>query len=206
MLKYCRLRPLWIVGLLTLLSGCANLNNSTTNVEWEAHQTRLATITQYQSVGKLGYISPQERQSLNFQWQYSPTSSQLRMTTFLGQTVFNVVITPERAIAKTYDDQVVIDKSADDLIYRLTGLSIPIEQLNDWLLGLPTDADSYQLNPTHTLATLSKKINGKTWQLNYLSYQDVIVNGVALPVPRKMKLIQDQISINLVITKWTLNP
>jgi len=188
-----------------VLSGCASIETSTTNVEWQTHQQRLASISEYKSNGKLGYISPEQRQSLNFQWQHAPKASHLRMTTFLGQTALNMKITPSGASVETYDGQKLSSPNADALIYQLTGLTIPVEQLNDWLLGKPTEADGYQLNDTNTLATLNKQMNGQLWQLEYLNYKDVQLDGVVLPLPQKMKLKQDKTSINIVISKWDLN-
>ncbi|EGA71060.1 outer membrane lipoprotein LolB [Vibrio sinaloensis DSM 21326] len=200
-----KLRPFWISLLAALLlSGCASIESSQTNVEWQTHQQRLASISQYQSSGKLGYISPEQRQSLNFRWQHAPQSSQLRLTTFLGQTALNLKITPTGAVVDTYDDKTYTSTNAESLIYQLTGLTIPVEQLHDWLLGRPTSADGYLLNETNTLATLRKEINGQTWQLDYLNYKDVLVDGVALPLPQKLKLKQQDTSINIVISKWDL--
>ena len=200
-----KLRPFWISLLAALLlSGCANIESSQTNVEWQTHQQRLASISQYQSSGKLGYISPEQRQSLNFRWQHAPQSSQLRLTTFLGQTALNLKITPTGAVVDTYDDKTYTSTNAESLIYQLTGLTIPVEQLHDWLLGRPTSADGYLLNETNTLATLRKEINGQTWQLDYLNYKDVLVDGRALPLPQKLKLKQQDTSINIVISKWDI--
>ncbi|GAB2655384.1 lipoprotein insertase outer membrane protein LolB [Vibrio panuliri] len=190
---------------LALLAGCSSIPDSETNVEWQAHQQRLERINEYKATGKLGYISPQQRESLSFYWQNGAQNSELRLSTFLGQTVLNMTITPSVATVKTYDDKTYRDQSADRLIAQLTGLSLPVEQLNDWLLGKPTNADSYTLNETQTLATLTKTINGQTWQLIYTSYQDVSFLGTALPVPSKVKLKQNDTTINLIISKWTLN-
>lgn len=187
-----------------LLSGCSSIQDSFTNVEWQAHQQRLALISDYKASGKLGYISPQQRESLSFYWQNAQHNSELRLSTFLGQTVLNMQITPALATVRTYEDETYSDVSADHLIARLTGLNLPVEQLNDWLLGKPTNADEFTVNDTQTLATLTKEINGQTWQLIYSSYQDVPFLGSDLPVPYKLKLKQNDTTINLVISKWTL--
>lgn len=199
-------RPFFIFLFSSLiLSGCATLDTSTTNVEWQTHQQRLNSISQYQANGKLGYISPQQRQSLNFQWKHSPDFSQLRLTTFIGQTALNLKITPSGASVETYEDETYTSHDAQSLIYRLTGLTLPVEQLNNWFLGSPIDADTYRLNDTNTLASLTKQVNGQIWQLDYLNYQDIQYQGSALPLPQKLKLKQGDISINIVISKWNLD-
>ncbi|OAJ94098.1 lipoprotein insertase outer membrane protein LolB [Vibrio bivalvicida] len=203
MVKQFRSIFLLLVGALSL-HGCATID-STTNVEWQTHQQRLATIQDYKSNGKLGYIAPDQRQSLNFQWHHSSTLTQLRMTTFLGQTALNLKATPDGASVETYDEQTFQASTPETLIKQLTGLNIPVEQLNDWMLGRPTQADYYDLNETNTLASLTKRVGDQVWQLNYTSYQDVLIDGTTLPLPKKMKLTQSDISINIIISKWNIN-
>lgn len=203
-----------ILTLLTLLTlfGCTNLPSTRVeSVGWQQHQQQLQTIREYQASGKLGYISPQQRQSLNFYWQKNADHSQLRLSTFLGQTVLNLSISPHGAQVKTYDDQIIDAQNADALVYELTGLSIPIEQLQDWLLGLPTEADGFQLNQNNLLASLDKQLGLSRWHLEYLNYQaypfvSTSASSTSVPLPAKLKLTQDQISLNLVISKWTLMP
>ncbi|GLT16712.1 outer-membrane lipoprotein LolB [Vibrio zhanjiangensis] len=205
MTAYFRLFLTVILSIL-YLSGCASIDPSTTNVEWQTQQQKLASIDQYKANGKLGYISPEQRQSLNFQWKHSPTFKQLRLTTFIGQTALNLKITPQGSSVETYQDDTFVSDDAQSLIYRLTGLSLPIEQLNNWLLGRPEGADGFILNDTNTLASLTKKVQGKVWQLNYLGYQDVDYQGQPLPLPHKLKLTQGSIAINIVISNWNLEP
>ncbi|WP_428771837.1 lipoprotein insertase outer membrane protein LolB [Vibrio sp.] len=205
MLRSLRQLSLYLI-LLSILAGCATAPESTTNVEWQAHQLRLKQLTQYQAVGKLGYISPEERQSLNFQWSHSTQGSQLRLTNFLGQTVLQLHYSPLGARIETYDDQQFQGRSADQLVYQLTGLTIPVEQLHFWLLGLPDQADQFQLTPANTLASIDKQLGPQNWHLQYLRYQDYTLAGQPLPLPQKLKLSQAETSINIVISKWTLTP
>lgn len=104
-----------------ILAGCSSVPESVTSVEWQAHEQRLETIHDFQATGKLGYIGPDQRQSLNFFWKHSTALSQLRLTTVLGQTALKLTITPQGATVETYDDQVLSARNANQLIYRLTG-------------------------------------------------------------------------------------
>ncbi|OEF09020.1 lipoprotein insertase outer membrane protein LolB [Vibrio genomosp. F10] len=197
-------RLISFIFTVLLLAGCSTLPESQTSVEWQAHLDKLRSITQYKTIGKLGYISPEQRQSLNFQWKHTPVLEQLRLTTFIGQTVLNLSITESGSVVNTYDNQTLSHQSADVLIEQLTGLTIPIEQLEDWLLGNPTLADTYQLNDNNILSTLQKTVGQQQWRLQFLSYQDVEYQGSVLPLPRKIRLIHQDTSINLVIANWIL--
>ncbi|MGR5060151.1 lipoprotein insertase outer membrane protein LolB [Vibrio rotiferianus] len=187
-----------------VLAGCSSVPDSITSVEWQAHEQRLKTINDFQATGKLGYIAPDQRQSLNFYWKQSTTLSQLRLTTVLGQTALKLTITPQGATVETYDDQVLTARNANQLIYRLTGLMMPVDHLPDWLLGLPTNADSFQLSSTNTLQVLDKQIGLNDWNIDYQRYGDIEWHNQTLPLPNKLKLSTSDVKINLVITKWNI--
>ncbi|GAB7228613.1 lipoprotein insertase outer membrane protein LolB [Vibrio rotiferianus] len=187
-----------------VLAGCSSVPDSITSVEWQAHEQRLKTINNFQATGKLGYIAPDQRQSLNFYWKQSTTLSQLRLTTVLGQTALKLTITPQGATVETYDDQVLTARNANQLIYRLTGLMMPVDHLPDWLLGLPTNADSFQLSSTNTLQVLDKQIGLNDWNIDYQRYGDIEWHNQTLPLPSKLKLSTSDVKINLVITKWNI--
>lgn len=192
--------------LLFVLAGCSSVSNTPiANVDWQAHQARLNEIDQFKLAGKLGYISPEQRQSLNFQWQKSPTLSDLRLTNFLGQTVLHLTVNEQGAKVETYDDQIFTAKDAQTLIAQLTGLLIPVTPLEHWILGQPSDADDYILNTNNTLASLVKTIGPQRWLVTYDAYDLVeLTNAKPLALPTKLKLTQANTKLNIVISKWTL--
>lgn len=203
-----------LIFFCLVVAGCVSVPEQPTSVEWQAHQQQLQEIQYYQATGKLAYISPEERQSLNFLWKHSPSFSQLRLTTFLGQTALNLTINEYGAKVVTYDDQIFTDKSASRLVKQLTGLTIPVDHLPQWLLGNPQDADTYLLNANNTVEALSKQIDGQAWQLNFDRYRDVTrsqassegsTSEAVLPLPTRLSFQQDSNKINIVVSKWTLD-
>ncbi|MFA0674196.1 lipoprotein insertase outer membrane protein LolB, partial [Vibrio sp. 10N.222.51.A6] len=152
---------------------------------------------------------------LNFIWKHSPNQSQLRLTTFLGQTALNLTIDSLGAKVVTYDDQVFTHASASVLVEQLTGLQIPIDHLPQWFLGIPDQADSYQLNSTNTLESLSKQVSSQLWTLNFANYHNTEMPSKQLsdednakvetiPLPTRLSFNQDENKINIVVSKWTL--
>lgn len=185
-----------------LLSGCETVpEESTQSVEWQNHEGLLAQIESYQATGKLGYKSPEVKQSLNFIWNHSPDKSQLRLTTFLGKTVLNLTMTPEGATVIDHEGNKYQDKNATLLVYRLTGLVIPVTYMQDWLKGLPTEADDYVLKEdTNTLSSLTKMLGTQNWTLNYNSYQTI----KGIPLPYNMNMTQGETSLKIVVSKWNI--
>ncbi|MDN3614337.1 lipoprotein insertase outer membrane protein LolB [Vibrio gallaecicus] len=214
--KLHRITSLFFIALVMV--GCTSIPEQTTSVEWQAHSYQLSQIQSYRASGKLGYISPEQRQSLNFTWTHSKSSSQLRLTTFLGQTALNLTVDKNGAKVVTYDDQVFTHKNATILVKQLTGLQIPVQHLPQWLLALPEQADTYQLNAiTNTLDSLTKQVNGDTWTIDFSKYQDIELpkNNLqddlnsseqltTIPLPSRLSFKQDSNKINIVISKWTL--
>lgn len=194
----------WLILLPLFLIGCTGLPDQPTHVEWQSHQAKLSQIQSFQAVGKLGYISPEQRQSLNFYWKHSPSQSQLRFTSFLGQTVLNLTMTPQGARVETYDDQILTAPNATALVKQLTGLVIPVEQLSDWIIGLPNGADDFQLNQQNTLSTLDKTLSFQRWHIAYTQYRDVAFYQQTVSLPVRLSLTQQAIKLNIVVSNWTL--
>lgn len=199
-------RILLSLSFLLILFGCSSTPEPIVDVEWQAHQQKLQQIQTYQVIGKIGYISPEQRETLNFQWQKSPNKSQLRLTNFLGQTVLSLSMDAKGATVETYDDQKFNAANGQILIYQLTGLDIPIDDLQGWLLGLPTKADYFKLNENNTLASLDKTSGRQNWHVDYTRYKEFSWQNGNIPLPDRMQLTQQQTSIKLVISKWILTP
>ena len=204
-----------LIFITLIMVGCSSIPEQPISVEWQTHQSRLLQIENYQASGKLAYISPEQRQSLNFVWKHSPNQSQLRLTTFLGQTALNLTIDPSGAKVVTYDDQVFTHSSASILVEQLTGLKIPVDHLPQWFLGIPDQADSYQLNTTNTLESLTKQVSNQLWTLSFANYRNTEMpstlqsgenkaNVDMIPLPTRLSFKQDQNKINIVVSKWTL--
>lgn len=199
-------RILLSLSFLLILFGCSSTPEPIVDVEWQAHQQKLQQIQTYQVIGKIGYISPEQRETLNFQWQKSPNKSQLRLTNFLGQTVLSLSMDAKGANVETYDDQKFNAANGQILIYQLTGLDIPFDDLQDWVLGLPTKADHFKLNESNTLASLDKTSGRQNWHVDYTRYKEFSWQNGNIPLPDRMQLTQQQTSIKLVISKWILTP
>lgn len=179
--------------------GCETLpEQSKTTVEWKAHQERLKNMDQFVAKGKIGLIAPNNRISASFDWQYTPDNNQLRLINVLGQTMLTLTTSENGSSVVTSEDEVYQHKSANVLFYRLTKIEFPVEQMQDWIKGLPTKADSFTLNDTHTLSTLNKKIGNQQWRMSYSRYQDI--DGV--PLPYQMTLKNIDTTLKVIVSEW----
>ncbi|ELR63430.1 Outer membrane lipoprotein LolB [Photobacterium marinum] len=187
------------VFLLSTLAGCATQPVNVPTVDWETHQASLEQLNQYQAKGKLGYRGKQ-RFGANLVWRSSPQADHLLLTNFLGKTLLKLDATPVRVTLVSHDGAIHRGTDASSLIRQLTDINLPVEQMRDWLIGLPTAADTYQLNSENRVAYLAKQIDDQLWQLDYNGYD----TSVTPALPTRMLLSQGQVKITLVINDWLI--
>ncbi|MGD6738689.1 lipoprotein insertase outer membrane protein LolB [Photobacterium leiognathi subsp. mandapamensis] len=195
-----RLRNLAFIAItFALLSGCAQTPKNTQKVDWETHQTQLKRLTDYQAKGVFGYLSPEQRVSLTFNWKNHNDEYQLILTK-MYKTVLNLDAKPNSVTLVDPDGKTYHGTDATQLVQQLTGIKLPLSQMRDWLIGLPTGADTYQLNNNDQVAYLAKDINGQVWEMHYNTYND---QTPALPT--QMILSQGELQVRIKISQWLAN-
>lgn len=187
--------------VLSLLAGCAQQAPIATTTDWAIHEKSLNNLSRYDAKGKLGYKAPKLRFGGNMIWQTTPSSDKLLLTNFLGKTLLKLDATPKMTTLVDYDGKQHSDTDASGLVRELTGINLPIEQMRDWLIGLPTAADTYQLNHQNRVAYLAKHIDGQTWEMDYQEYDYSIYPSL----PKRMVLTQGTQQITLIINKWDIH-
>lgn len=200
-----RFSTLILCTITMVLVGCSSVpeQEATYHVDWKQHQQDLTKLDKFKVTGKIGYQDPNHRQSLNFILTHASNYDELKLLTFFGQTVMTLQMLPSGSMITTSDGRVSTAPQANQLINELTGFSIPVSQLPDWIKGLPTDADRTTLNESNTLASLEKNLDNQNWQLNYLTYSaqmTPVKNDLMLP--SQLFLQQDKTKIKIMISKW----
>lgn len=195
----------YLVGLFILIfiAGCAP-TSTLEQVQWQQHQARLTQLHRFQLSGKLAYLAPDQRQSLTLFWQNSPEEAQLQLTHFLGKRILEVTRNEEGVSAITQDNRYYTAANEQSLIQNLTGLHLPFNELKHWILGLPSQADHYQLNELNTLAQLTKTVSNQLWQVTFDEYQSITWQDHPLLLPKKLTLQQGDLVLKLSIAQWKL--
>ncbi|MGB2078758.1 MAG: lipoprotein insertase outer membrane protein LolB [Vibrio sp.] len=201
--KWCQT---WLptLALLVFLTACSSVQDDVPATTWQQHQTQLQNLTQYQASGKIAYRDLHKRQGLNFSLNQSPQLTRFKLFTFIGQTVLTVEITPQGTLIVDQNGEEYRSSNASELVEQLAGISIPVAELSDWIKGLPTGADSQQLNAGQRIAQFTKQIDHQDWKLTYQSYQQVLESSIpALGMPKNLVLRQGQTELKIAITHWS---
>lgn len=186
--------------VISILSGCAVKPPTTT--QWQTHQAQLKKIKHFTAKGKVALISPEQRVSAQFFWEQKGEEMSLRLTHFLGSTLFKLDIKPGVAVLTDNEGTRHVGKNAQALLLELTGVALPVNDMTQWIKGLPSENNEYSLGQGNRLASLFEKSHGAGWKVQYNAYDPNTKNLL----PSKIQMIQNNQKVNLVISQWIYAP
>ncbi|CNC05506.1 outer membrane lipoprotein LolB [Yersinia pseudotuberculosis] len=174
---------------------------SPTSPQWRQHEQQLQQLGQFETRGAFAYLSDKQKVYARFFWQQtSPERYRLLLTNPLGSTELELVVQP--GVTQLTDNQGkrYVSDDPQEMIQKLTGMSIPLESLRQWILGLPGDTPDFTLDDKYRLKKLTYQQNGVTWVVDYQEYN----TQVTPPLPSRLELNQDGQRIKLKMDSWTV--
>ncbi|WP_137888819.1 lipoprotein insertase outer membrane protein LolB [Pseudomonas sp. 2FE] len=202
-----RLRHLIVIGLLTLLSGCAGLTSYEAlkgqgdPAHWQAHKQRISTLDAWQISGKVGIRAPRgagktESGSATLFWLQRQGYYDIRLSGPLGRGAARLTGRPGKVTLEVANQGRYQADSPEALLDEQLGWKLPISHLIWWVRGLPApDSKSIlTLDSTSHLARMEQD----GWQVEYLSYAEQ--NGYWLP--DRLKLHGRDLDVTLVVKDW----
>ncbi|MGS0535227.1 lipoprotein insertase outer membrane protein LolB [Pseudoalteromonas sp. SaAl2] len=166
-------------------------------VDWKA---KLLAQNTWQVEGKLAFISPDERQSANLNWQQQDDFNELILTTFIGTRVLALKQDVQGAELE-YDGDTYHDTNAAQLLNRLTGFTIPMDSADDWLKGTVSN-ESLQVDELGRAKNVMwQSLNGQKWHISYGDYQQY----AGFWLPKKLTLKHQNIKIKIQLYQWYFN-
>lgn len=199
--------------LLTLLAcsltlvGCAtkpiNPKAPLISANWPEHQTKIEAAQHWQAVGKLGVKVPNDGGSANLRWQQTLNDYQIDLNGPFGQGKMSITGNPKLVTLIEGGNPPQSAKSAEELIRKHTGWTIPVPQLSYWVRGLPApNAAITRFSPNSQ--GLLGELEQLGWTVTYGDYLSVGNDNLALP--GRIQAQFNDIRLTLVIREWTLEP
>lgn len=169
--------------------------------QWREHQQSVEKITQYQTRGAFAYLSDRQKVYARFNWQQTaPDRYRLLSTNPLGSTELQLDQQGQTAQIVDNKGKRYVSNDAAKMISQLTGMSIPLDNLRQWMVGLPGDATDYQLDDQYRLRELNYSQDGKQWHVTYQGY-DSKLNP---QLPSNLELREGSQRIKLKMDSWTV--
>jgi len=186
-----------------LIVGCAQIAEqpSSGNPDWQNHQQQLEKLAYWSLTGKIAVITAQKRHSLNIHWQQKGENYHIILTTFLGSTVLDVQKTQLGTQVTDDKGKIYFGSDAQQLISQLSGMDLPVDVLQQWIKGNPTEA-YYQLDEKNQLLSLQgQDDDNANWSIEYKNYKTI----EQINLPHQLQLKGDDLRLKFAIQKWEID-
>lgn len=181
---------------LSLLSGCSFLSPKPA---FQIDQSTLEQLHSWSIEGKLGIKSEQQRQSVNLKWEQQGEDFSLLLFGPFGKGKTQIERKGKRVYLSSGNEYREA-KSAEALLYQMSGLHMPIQNLSYWVRGLAKPKTRIQKVRYDDAQRVRQFVQSK-WLIEYLRYEPI--DGVNLP--NKIRLSHKHYTLTIIIKRWSLN-
>ncbi|WP_293749076.1 lipoprotein insertase outer membrane protein LolB [uncultured Paraglaciecola sp.] len=168
-----------------------------------SHQLSLKQQEHWSIKGKLGFKSPDKKQSANFRWQQTQQQYQLNLTSIIGTSLLKMQGNEEVATLVA-DDETYQDSDPSHLIWRVTGWQIPVEKMRFWIKGQHQNNDKVITSEQGWVSQLQPICNNcKNWLINYDNYK--LIDNIWLPHKVVLRNKSNNSQLLVRINAWDLH-
>jgi outer membrane lipoprotein LolB len=197
-----------LLPLASLVLAACSINapkgpaTSPTSPQWREHEAQVKQLEHYQTRGSFAYISDKQKVYARFFWQqYTRDNYRLLLTNPLGSTEMELKVQSGVAQLTNNEGKKYTSNNPDEMIQKLTGMSIPLANLRLWMLGLPGDESDFTLDSQYRLSKVNYSQHGQQGTVVYQSYSDDVIPSL----PNRLELTEGDQRIKLKMDSWTLN-
>jgi outer membrane lipoprotein LolB len=189
--------------LIFFLTGCATFPQPTVQLNSTVHQISLDQEEHWLIKGKIGFSSPEKKQSANFRWQQAQQQYQLNMTSIIGTSILKMQ-GDEQSVTLVTDDETYQDSDPGHLIWRVTGWQIPVEKLRFWIKGQHQKHDKVIISEQGWVTQLQPNCNNcQNWIINYDNYK--LIDKIWLPHKVVLNDSLNNSQLLIRINQWDLH-
>jgi outer membrane lipoprotein LolB len=200
--------PLVRLLLISLfLSGCAHKLPKAPLIseDWPKHQAQVEALRKWQATGKLGVKVPNDGGSMSLRWQQQPDQFTIDFTGPFGQNILGIAGQGGQVTLSEPGKDPISAKTAEELIRRNTGWTIPVAQLAFWVRGLPSPTAKVT-NFAPNAQGLIGELEQLGWKVIYGDYLSVNTGTETLAMPGRITAEFKDMRLTLVIREWQMSP
>ena len=163
---------------------------------WLAHKARLASMEQWVVNGRLAYRSADKGGSAFFFWSQEGNRFTIRLSGPLVSHPLVVAGDQHKATMRITGGAVETATTADELVARSLGWTVPLGGLTYWVRGLPAPGIPVRMHLRRDgfLDTLDQS----GWHIVYSDYQ----RAGEWTLPRRIVLQRARVSVRLAVDRW----
>lgn len=190
--------------MVAILASCASISEQVfeTPDGWEQRLERRQQIDDWRIVARLGVQTATEGGSFDVFWQQQADVYDIRLIAPMGQGAVSINGDQSGVTISLADGRTEYSQDADALFTAMTGLSLPVTGLQDWLRGMPIrneGIDSISWNESGELY----KIEQRGWRVEMNRYKPV----ANYQLPHAFYLEREdrpELSVRLLVREWRL--
>ena len=195
-------RCLLITVLVSILASCASISEQILErpADWESRLQQQQQIRDWTIKARLGVQTETEGGSFDVFWQQMDDAYEIRLIAPMGQGAVLINGDNTGVSISLADGQTEYSEDADALFASMTGLSLPVNGLQDWLRGIPIQGEEIQNISWNEHGQLYK-LEQKGWRIEMDRYK--IIAGYELP--HAFYLDRDdrpELSVRLLVREW----
>lgn len=196
-----------------LITGCASVGSappvadsqggtaarivpSNIPIEAQQHQTKLASITDFQINGRMGVQTEGHGISGNIYWLHSKEYDAIDLYSPLGNKIATIVKNADGASLTAQNGKTIKASDAETLTARTLGWRLPLAKLSDWVVGRPANGivSGFTWNDKGYLS----KFNQDDWEISYMQYQSESEPAL----PSKINIRNPKMNVRIMIDSW----
>lgn len=193
------------IGLL-LTSACTTvpvetpLHGTDPQKAWQMRQPALAAIKVWRLSGRVAVSQDEQAWNLNLEWQQDGDEFEIILNGPFGAGKVKLIGNAYGVLLRDSDEQVFYADNAQTLLFKHTGVNMPVEGLRYWIVGLTSPHQ--QKKPLLDAQGRLDYLEDDNWQVKFKRYTDV--SGMQLP--NKVFIVEphDDIDVRLVVDNWKL--
>ncbi|MCC5858700.1 MAG: outer membrane lipoprotein LolB [Ectothiorhodospiraceae bacterium] len=194
-------RLLWALGLGLLLAACATPRPEPAvppEALFEDRLDALAALSGWAVSGRAGISAGTEAATMSLDWRQMAGDWQLDLRGPLASGSVRLQRTAAGVSLRTGDGRSDQADDAQALLHRYTGFDLPVEVLQDWLIGIP--APEYDARLDLDDDGLPVRVEQLGWVIQYTAYDRV--NGVQMPV--RVFMDGPGVAVRVSVSRWEL--
>ena len=196
------LRHLLIYSLISILAACASISEQVLDspADWEQRVQRQQQITDWTIRARLGVQTETEGGSFDVFWQQLADAYDIRLIAPMGQGAVHIDGDNGGVTISLADGQTEYSHETDALFTSMTGLSLPVNGLQDWLRGMPIQGEEIHSISWNENGQLYK-IEQSGWRVEMNRYK--VIADYELPHAFYLEREdRPELSVRLLVREW----
>jgi outer membrane lipoprotein LolB len=198
------MRKYLLMLVAVLATGCASLPElppvDNPGQVWQQRRDELSRIAYWHLSGRLAVRNGNEAWNIDLDWQQKGDDYQITLNGPFGAGKVKLIGNAGGVELRDSDNQTFYADKPGELLQERTGVSMPVEGLRYWIVGLDTPQQQKppKLDPQGRLAYLEDN----HWRVKFRRYTDV--SGLQLPNKIFIAKPEQNINVRLVVDEWKL--